>query len=517
MTNQGRWISVRRARLRPVALILLVVLTVEACTRWTMSSQPVPAVVHNNPDMRLRVTRGNYTVQEITHAKIAGDTLKGVLKETNADIAIPLSDIRAVEIKETDFAKTMWLIVGLGIGAIILAAALTPDPPPPPPRQPGDSLISCPLVYAWDGTNWRLDSGTFGGAIMRALQRTDVDNLEFATPADGVLRLKVANELNETDYVDALHVVAVDHDAALSVAPDANGKIHAFGALSAPVRATDFGGHDALARIQAVDGWSWVSAAAGRDSARLADVRDGLVLSFIRPANAQHAHLVLDGNNTPWAAKLLGQFVTAHGTGTQAWYDSLNAHPAQAAAMGQQFAREAFLNASVQTGDTWTPAGLFWEAGPEVSKRQALDLDLSKVRGDTVRVRLETVPMFWFIDRVGIDYTADRPVTTTDLTLASARDRHDVDVRSLIERIDDTYYALEPGDAAELHYAVPAVRPGLTRTFLLRSTGWYHVNTPVTAEPDTRILQQIMQPFGISRVAVGRLNDALERVNRSYR
>jgi hypothetical protein len=176
------------------------------------------------------------------------------------------------------------------------------------------------------------------------------------------------------------------------------------------------------------------------------------------------------------------------------------------------------MNVSVQTGGIWTPQGMYWEAGPEVSKRQVLDLDLSKVQGDTVRVRMESVPSFWFVDHVGIDYTADRTVTSTDLELTSARDRHDVDVRPLLNTIDDKYYALEPGDAAELQYKVPEIASGLSRTFLLRSTGWYHVNTPVTAEPDTQLLQRISNgPYGLSRVAVGRLNDALERFNRSYR
>jgi hypothetical protein len=45
-------------------------------------------------------------------------------------------------------------------------------------------------------------------------------------PPIACFRLKVANELRETDYVDALHVLAVDHEAGLAVAPDASGGNH---------------------------------------------------------------------------------------------------------------------------------------------------------------------------------------------------------------------------------------------------------------------------------------------------
>lgn len=516
MTNQGSWISVRRARLRPVAMLVLAVLALDSCTSWVPATLPSPTATNANPATVLRITRSNNGLQEIRRANVVGDSVIGTEAGGSTRLAIPLADIRSVEIARFNGTRTVLLAAAIGVTILVIATAGSGPSSPPPPRAPVDSSFSCPLVYTWDGTGWRLDSGTFGGAIMRALQRTDVDNLDYATPADGTLRLKVANELNETDYVDALRVVAIDHDPALSVAPDAGGKIHTFGPLSAPVRATDLKGRDARARVTSVDGWNWESIPTGRDSSRLADVRDGLELTFVRSANARHAHLVLDGNNTPWAAYLLGEFVSAHGTGTQAWYDSLNAQPAAAAAMGTQIAREAFLNAAVWTGDRWTHQGMYWEAGPEVSKRQALDLDLSGVRGDTVLVRLESVPSFWLIDRVGIDYTTDRPVNVAELQLAEARDLRGKDVRALINDVDNTYYALEPGDAAELHYTVPAVPEGVSRTYLLRSTGWYHVNTPLTADRDAQLLWHVSHdPFGLSRVAVGRLNDALQRMGRA--
>ena len=40
----------------------------------------------------------------------------------------------------------------------------------------------------------------------------------------------------------------------------------------------------------------------------------------------------------------------------------------------------------------WRRQGLYWEAGPEVSKRQVMHLDLRDVGGDEVVVRLEAPP-----------------------------------------------------------------------------------------------------------------------------
>src|SRR5207249_640933 len=147
--------------------------------------------------------------------------------------------------------------------------------------------------------------------------------------------------------------------------------------------------------------------------------------------------LVLDGSNTPWAASLMSAFVDAHGEATQAWYDSLDAIPGQARQLGATLARAGFLGVSVGNAGAWKSQGTIWEAGPEIVKRQVLPLDLSGVVGDTVRVRLESAPSFWLIDRVAIDFTPQRPLTVAELAPDSAVDGRGRDVRDLLAAADD--------------------------------------------------------------------------------
>jgi hypothetical protein len=501
---------------RWMAVILLATLGLEGCMTWRGAPAMAPATVAAG-DRSLRVTRAGGARVEVQAAAIEGDSLTGLIAGSLVTrSAIALSDIKSVEVRRVSAGRTVILGVTLGLTAGLvmgLSAARTDtvylgEPPP---------VVSCPLVYSWDGDGWRLDSGTFGGAIVRGLQRTDLDNLDFATAQDGVLRLKVANELNETDYIDALQVVAVDHDRGLSVAPDpVRGTLHALGPLEEPVSAVDFRGSDALSRVRGADGWSWESIPTGRDPSRDADVRDGLELTFVRPAGARAAHLVLDGNNTAWGAFLLWQYVAAHGPTTQAWYDSLNADAALASATGARIANEAFLSASVWTGEGWKRQGLFWEAGPEVVKRQALDVDLTGVQGDTVRVRLESAPALWLVDRIAMDFTADRDLTATPLELLEARGPDGEDLRPVLSAIDDHDLVLETGESAELRFSAPPPVPGRTRSYLLRSTGWYHVNAPVADVREDRLLERVAsEPLGLSRVSVERLNEALARMNRS--
>ncbi len=494
---------------------------VAGCTRWkTQDIAPEQVIAEKKPKL-IRVTRADYSVVLLEAPHIVADSLIGMARAEGNQalrlrrrVALPLEEIRMIEVHEIDGGRTALLVAGIGLTVIAVVAAATKDDPPPPPSD----HVSCPLVYSWDGEDWLLDSGTFGGAITRAAARTDVDNLVFAKAEDGILRLKLTNELNETDYVDRLRVLAVDHDPDVTVAPDGEGRIHTLGTLTLPRSARDFRGRDATARVNAADGWSWESVPTQRDTSELADIRDGLELEFSRPPAAREARLVVDAHNTPWAAYMLVEFVRAHGSATQAWYDSLDAQPEKVRQLGTMMAREAFLGVYVWASGRWEHQGVIWEAGPEVVKRQVHTLDLSRVEGEIVRVRLESAPSFWLIDQVALDYSSVRPVTVYGLDPESALDESGRNVQDLISTADDLYYVMERGDQAELRFRVPVVPEGKARSYLVRSTGWYRVHTPEVGEPDLALLGRLTaEPNGASRISVARLNDALQAMERAAR
>ena len=337
-----------------------------------------------------------------------------------------------------------------------------------------------------------------------------MDNLLYAVPDAGRLRLRLANELNETDYVDALSVLVVDHDADVTIAPDGAGNVHTLGPLQSPLRASDFRGRDVLDRIASLDDVNWQSAPFGRNPDRAEDIRDGLELTFVRPAGATVGKLVVDGGNTTWASYMLTELIAAHGTSTDAWYDSLDTQPQFMQQFGSVAAYTGFLGVAVQTEAGWEHQGYIWEAGPEIAKRQVFLLNLERVSGDTVRVRLESAPSFWVIDQVALDYTTARPLAVHELNATRAIDHRGRDVGHLLAAIDSAEFVMETGDHAELEFDLPPATPGKTRSFVLRSTGWYRVHTAETETPQITLLRQVMSDRdAASRIAVTRMNEAL--------
>jgi hypothetical protein len=272
---------------RILAGILLMTYTYGCMGQWRTQAGDAQSIIEAEGPKEIRLWRPDGSTTHLEDPSIEGDSVVGVSVQergraaTRQRLAVPLDEISAVDARGVDGGRTAAAVLGVALAAALIVVVATAEPHDKTVSCSdseffGGEICSCPFVYSWDGKAWRLDSGTFGGAITRGAARTDVDNLIYATPTDGVLRLKLANELNETDYVDALSVLAVDHAGTVTVAPDGNGRLHTIGESTLPTRAVDFRGRDMLARIAAPDGVSWESAVTGRDTSRLEDVRDGL-------------------------------------------------------------------------------------------------------------------------------------------------------------------------------------------------------------------------------------------------
>jgi hypothetical protein len=498
--------------------VLLILLLLAGCYSWQTKPGSTEAVFrpeHPPKRVRLQLVGGKKVV--LWYPRIENDSINGHDRggEGYKTRTVALADVTKVEVHSFDGGRTGFVVVGL-LAAGTIAWAIDVEANGGLDGWGGSwssdgGSASCPQVYSWDGVRWRLDSGTFGGAFAEALERTDYDNLDYPVAENGQVHLRVANELDETEYIDALQLLEVDHPADRIVVPLTNGVTLSLRPPASPVAAMDDAGRDALRQVRDADGWSWESTLRQRNPDAPREIRDGVVVSFVRPAGAHRGTLVLDGHTTVWASLMLREFVAAHGHTTRDWYAGLKQSPEQARGMAAALAREGFLSAAVQTGQSWKPAGLFWEAGPEVVKRQALPLDLSGVEGDTVRVRLESIPSFWLVDRVSMSWGPPDTVTPRELPLLSAIDRQEQDQAPELRTVDHRRFTLETDEWADLVYRDdPPAAEGHRRSYLLRSTGWYRIHTAEAGAPDSALLAEVASgPGGGSRVAVRKSNEAL--------
>lgn len=383
---------------------------------------------------------------------------------------------------------------------------------------PGDSTsvlvpappLSGPLLESWDGDEWTYEATPCAGGIAPALSRREVDLLRHVKETRDRLGLRLRGTPGAIDNVDALTVFVVDHDRGRTVLPDNAGWVRAVGPLDAPVRATDQSGADVLALVARADSLCWESRIRRRDPSATADLQDGIEAEFTRPQDASRANLVVDACLTRWAADVLRSVVTIHGFETEPWFRAVFADTARAHRVQRAIEGGASLHVWVRGVDGWERQGDAAEIAPDTPRPQAIPLDLSRVIGGIVRVRLTGIPDFWRIDRLGIDTAPQSAILKQEVRPEIVRQERGLDVRGPLIAEDDSVYVIGPGDRVEMLFRVPPPSRGREREFLSRTTAWYRADSLSTAQPRRGLADELETgPDALARYSVTRMNAAL--------
>lgn len=381
---------------------------------------------------------------------------------------------------------------------------------------------SCPFLYTWNGEEFEYITDVLGitplGLPMAPGVLVPPDHDEFVlvrgdqlVPRDGAYELQITEELREVTYLDRVRLDVVDHPADSEVWPDERfcfppfpaPHIHTTRRPTGPTRALGSDGADWAAELGAVDGSFAVPFRAWRGALRGLTHEHALELEFDPEsvASADRLRLVMTG-----------------------WFLWTNASVNVAAA---RTPGAEFLPPVLQVPDPTSPSG--WrDAGPPIGfpagKTKTMVVDVTDLLdpGDP-RLRLRsTLRLYWDAIRLATD-ADDAPVEVRSLEPSSAElwergfsepfllhPEHDLewfrwdsvadeprwdqhpgsytaygDVLRWLGDVDDRFVVMGAGDALTLRFdarALPPVRPGWRRDYLLYLDGWAKDRDPNTLE-----------------------------------
>ena len=425
-------------------------------------------------------------------------SVHGIVK--GAEYSLPIDQVQRVWIMRRDFStgRTVALVGVLGATAAVLVTVVVKESKPaPPPTTTG----GCPFVYSWDGHQFVFDAELYGGAVARGLQREDYSELPHLQAHNGVYRVLVNDELAETDYTDRLELLSVDHPAGTSVGIDDSGKLYSLSAPQGPVSASDENGADLLPWLAADDRRIWETPPASAPSGPL---RHEIQVTFSKPADAAIAKLLVHAGTGEWGLRMLNTLFELYGLDLESKLASLDRNPVEAQAIKLWSATEDLyaLKVWVEEPSGWQVRGVIPGGGMGA---RLVQLDVSRVKGDQVHIRLQPPAGFWAINSLAIDYSAGQSLAVSRTGPQSARTNAGKDVLAELQATDNRYYKAVKGGSASIVFPAPPVPPGMSRTVFLHSNGYYRPDVRSRGPADSTTLTKIFQTRdGLARFAAER-------------
>jgi hypothetical protein len=479
-----------------VALSIFLLCLNSGCRITKLKKLEVNNVPHLQQERIVGITtrKGDEIRFDAPGAYVKGNLIEAYVK--NVPYSIALQDVQRlwIEYRGISTARTIGITVGIVAGTLIVFAAIVYV-----------TKQSCPFVYSWDGTQYVFDAEPYGGAITRGLERDDFSELEHLCEQNGLYRILLTNEVDETQYTNLMELWVVDHDRGARVVTDENGSLHAYTKIQKLSAAHDGYGNDLLQWLQSTDDKIWEpEAISGPDGI----LRQEVILTFHKKEGSEQANLIANAATGLWGSYMVKKMVELHGRESANWLASLDKDSQAVKAIQSWEEREGTYRLPIEVEEPtgWEIRGSLPHGGPLLAEDRVIPLDIHRVRGSDLRIRLRPPVGFWAFNSFSVAYGTGQEVIVTPIAPISATTFEGKDILEDLTQNDNRYYSMPYStDRAAITFKSPIRKPETERTVFLHSRGWYQLHLRDNSEPDLTTFNRIMSiPNAAAQFAVDR-------------
>ena len=414
-----------------------------------------------------------YVLSEV-HLYIDNDSL---LNMGNCTLA--LNRIQKIEVIEKDKKRTTnsYVIGALGYtaGAFVVAAIII-----------AATKSSCPFVSAYTNNECVLQGEIYGGAIYPQLARDDYMPLRMEPTTNGILQIKISNELQERQYTDFADLMIITHDKNIKVLSDEKGNLYSVAQPQSPLSAWTGNHIDALPALLHKDDNTLLHF----DDTLAVNATNYVITQFKNPGKAQKAKLILSLKNSYWLDYLYGELAKSLGSYYATYVKKQNKKPA--AELIKWAADEQIpLQVSIKTKTGWQKIANLTTIGPLATRQIVVPIDLSNSADEVIEIKLSSGFMFWEIDYAAMDFSEDKNFKVEKLSPSIASDEKGKNVLPLLIDKDGVYLEQPvPGNVVTLEYKYKPPIGNESRSYLLHTKGYYTHVRDLKGAPKIAFLNQ---------------------------
>lgn len=403
-------------------------------------------------------------------------------------VSINTENILYARIKKIDAAKTTVAVLGGIVGAALLVVIII-----------AATKESCPFVYSFDGNKYVFDAEPLGGATTKGLVRQEYSRLEHLKETDGKYKLRVTNEVNETQFVNGISLYVVDHPQNTEAVVNNDGKVYITRNVQNVLSATDENNKDITKFLVNEDNIVWQTKMPVHYNNLRGKTRNHLTFAFKRPSDVDSINLIINAGTTLWGSNMIREMLALHGNELDNWYKKIDQHGNDYMMMMNFLQREELyeLKLYLKEKNGWIEKSIIKGGGPFISERRIIPLNISNVEGDTLFFKVNPPVGFWTFDYLALDYNDNFTPETRELNASSAIDYLGKDITKIVNEKDDQYYKMPNiGNYFDIEFNAPAEQQNMERTVFLKSSGYYKIHLPQTNPPNLQMLYEIVTKPG---------------------
>ena len=404
-------------------------------------------------------------------------------KLSSGEASFPLSEFTSAQYVRPAHGVNVLTHIGAGVvgAAVFLAIA-----------------CNCPRVYALNENGEKMMQGSlFTGAISKSFERTDLLPLYRLNRTEESIHLTIANELPEDEYIDEVKLLKVKKKADTRLAVDVSGELFEYNPnLISPTSAISLDGRDIASEVALEDGQVH-----DFDDMSEAKELNSAIFTFNKSdLPNQTAKLIVLGRQTDMLEASAEYMFSLFGDKFDKLNEKMDKFPREKYE-AQNAKRGISMNAFIKTSKGWENAGSFHYASIVNQKWLGMDIDVSKVEGENVEIKLEAAYKFWELDYVGLSNDWNTLSNYEEVPTLSAFNEKGEDVSSLIQTADQQY-AVQPHAGSFIEFSFEN-NASEDEVYVLKGTGYYHHIRDYDHKPNKRMLVKLksMDPLSAQEVS----------------
>ena len=388
-------------------------------------------------------TFNSFTFTDSTITGNGSVKIKGETKDFEGTLRF--SDILFLERYKLNYWQTLWIVpmtiaVGFGVSALLEPSKLELT-------RPVEG--SCPFIYSYNGSEYRLEAEAFSTSVSKALEAETFHVLPSLKPAKNELKVRLSDERPETHVVNSVHLFAVDAGNAASVVLDTKNLAWPVFHPLAPTSAFDRSGKNILDRVAATDGKYWRTDL--QDATTVKGFRDTVIVTFDIPQDSSEGLLLIDALNSDLVSEVYRSASAVLGDQTLLFYHQLEQDP-ELQELVREGVRKTSLRIEVKKRSGWVEVGTLQPQADVVPFTRAVHLEHLDQIEYPLTLRFTSMMDVWHIDALSVDISSGKPLLKQPLKLASAINSRDSTVQQAVGNTDSVYTILLPPDHIDVTF-----------------------------------------------------------------